>query len=151
MQKILSLGGMFFFLCVHSAFCDLKIDAPKWRLMEKFNPPTLSKILGDHAGKLIGVQFNFRGKDIRHIKPNWYAGSVWQRDPKAQKGFSNVRIMVAKNDLPAFNSITTDSNSSAPLIIYGRVEKDADSNFYFVRVLGRKATIDSSGNANLTW
>ena len=79
-----------------SAFCDLKIDGPKWRLTEKFDPPTLSKTLGDHAGKLIGVQFNFRGKDIRHMKPNWYEGSIWQRDPKARKGFSNVRVMVAK-------------------------------------------------------
>ena len=59
--------------------------------------------------------------------------------------------MIAKKDLPAFQSITTDSTSSAPLMIYGRVEKDADSNFYFVRAMGRKATVDSSGNANLTW
>ena len=151
MKKILSLGVIFVCLCAHSAFCDLQIDGPQWRLMEEFNPPTISKTLGDHTGKLIGVQFNFRGKDIRHIKPNWYEGSVWQRDPKARKGFSNVRVMVAKKDLPAFQSITTASTSSAPLKIYGRVEKDSDNNFYFVRALGRKAKVDSSGNANLTW
>ena len=151
MKKILGLGVILVCFCARPVFCDLKIDAPKWRLMEKFDPPALSKTLGDHVGKLIGVQFNFRGKDIHHIKPNWYEGSIWQRDPKERKGFSNVRIMVAKKDMPAFKSITADSTSSAPLIIYGRVEKDADNNFYFVRLLGRKATVDSSGNASVAW
>ena len=149
MKKILNLGMVLACVCARPAFCDLKIDGPQWRLTEKFDPPTLSKTRAIR-GQLIGVQFNFR-KGIHHIKPNWYEGSLWQRDSQARKGFSTVRVMVAKKDLPAFESITTNSTSSAPLIIYGRVEKDADNNFYFVRVLGRKAKVDSSGNANLTW
>ncbi len=151
MKRILSVGVILACFCARPAFCDLKIDGPQWRLTEKFDPPTLSKTLGDHVGQLIGVQFNFRGKNIHHIKPNWYEGSLWQPDSQARKGFSNVRVMVAKKDLPAFQSITTNSTSSAPLLVYGRVAKDADNNFYFVRVLGRKAKVDSSGNANLAW
>ena len=133
------------------AFCEQRIEARDWQNMGKFDPTMLSKTLGDHVGQLIAVQFNFRGKDIRHIKPNWYAGSVWQRDPSAKKGFSNVRVLFAKKDLTTFQSITMNTTSATRLTLYGRVERDADNHFYFVHVLGRKATLDSSGNASVSW
>jgi hypothetical protein len=138
-------------LSLHSVFSDLKVDGPAWRNVPKFDPPALSKTLGEHVGRLVRVQFTFRGKDIYHMKPNWYAGSLWQRDATAREGFSNVRVVVAKKDLPAFESITSNSKSPVSLTVYGRVERDADGSFYFVRILGRKATIDAAGDALVTW
>ena len=151
MRRVLGLSVAITCLSVHAAFSDLKVDGPTWRLVPKFDPPTLSKTLGDQVGRLIRVQFTFRGKDTYHMKPNWYAGSLWQRDATAREGFSNIRVVVAKKDLPAFSSITSNSRSAVPLTVYGRVERDADSNFYFVRILGRKATLDAAGNATVTW
>jgi hypothetical protein len=151
MKKILSLSLTFMCLCAPSAFCDAKVDAKNWQTRGKFDPAMLSETLGDHAGQFVAVQFNFRGKDIHHMKPNWYEGSIWQRDPTAKKGFSNVRVLLAKKDVETFKSITTDATSRTRLILYGRVESDADSHFYFVRLLGRKATVDSSGNASVAW
>jgi hypothetical protein len=151
MRRVLGLSVALICFSVNSAFSDLKVDGPTWRLVPKFDPPTLSKTLGDQVGRLIRVQFTFRGKDTYHMKPNWYAGSLWQRDATAREGFSNIRVVVAKKDLPAFSSITSNSRSAVPLTVYGRVERDADSNFYFVRILGRKATLDAAGNATVTW
>jgi hypothetical protein len=151
MKKMLRVGIAFACFAMQPAFCDQKVDAKSWQNIGKFEPSTLSKTLGDHVGQLVAVRFNFRGKDIRHIKPNWYQGSVWQPDPAAKKGFSNVRVLCAKKDLTAFTSITPAATSRAWLTLYGRVESDADNHFYFVRVLGRKATLDSAGNAVISW
>lgn len=151
MTKVVVLSAMFLCAVAQLAFCDSKIDAKTWQAMEKFEPTTLSETLGDHIGQFIAVQFNFRGKDVRHIKPNWYQGSVWQKNSKVKKGFSNVRVLFAKNDVETFKSITTAATSVAQLTLYGRVERDADSHFYFVHVLGRKATVDSAGNAVISW
>jgi hypothetical protein len=151
MRKIVILGLMFCCFAAPQAFSDQTIDAKAWKSVEKFDPAVLNKTLGNHIGKLIAVQFNFRGKNIHHIKPNWYEGSLWQPDAQARKGFVEVRVVVAKNDLPAFQAITRDATSAARLTVYGRVEYDPTNNFYFVRLLGRKAKVDSAGNAVLTW
>jgi hypothetical protein len=151
MRKVILWNVAFACFVVQSAFCDQKIDAKSWQNIGKFNPAMLSKTLGDHVGQLVAAQFNFRGKDVHHLKPNWYLGSIWQRDAAEKKGFSNVRVLFARKELAAFESITADATSSARLTLYGRVERDADNQFYFVRVLGRRATVDSSGNANVAW
>ncbi len=151
MKKILSLSVAVACFVARPAICDQKIAARDWQGMGRFDPTMLSQTLGDHVGQLIAVQFNFRGKNTLHIKPNWYEGSVWQRDPTAKKGFSNVRVLFAKKDLATFQSITTDTTSATRLTFYGRVERDADNHFYFVHVLGRKATTDSAGNAVVSW
>ena len=135
----------------HLVFGDQKIDARGWQAVEKFDPINLSKTLSNQIGKTIAVQFNFRGKDIHRIKPNWYEGSLWQPDPNARKGFSFVRVIVAKKDLEAFKTITSDSTSPGGLTVYGRVEHDPENNFYFVHLFGRKAAVNSTGNANVTW
>ena len=151
MNRTLILSVAWACLALPSAFCDQEIDAKSWRGMQKFDPTMLSKTLGDHVGQLVAVQFNFRSKNIRHIKPNWYQCSVWQPDPAAKQKFSNVRVVFAKKDLEAFKSITTDSKSPARLTLYGRVERDADNHFFFVHLFGQKATVDSAGNATVSW
>ena len=128
-----------------------RFDAKTWQTVQTYDVRALNKNLRAHVGELVAMKFNFRGKDIHHLKPNWYEGSVWQPDPQGKKGFSDVRVMVSKKDLPAFKSITTDSTSSAEITIYGRVLWDSESNFAFVQLIGRKAVVDSSGNVNVSW
>jgi hypothetical protein len=151
MRKLVVLTAALNCAVAHLVFSDQKIDAPTWQAVEKFDPVALSKTLSDQIGKTIALEFNFRGKDIHHIKPNWYEGSLWQPDTNSRKGFSAVRIIVAKKDLEAFKAITSDATSSRRLTVYGRVEHDAGNNFYFVRLFGRKVAVDSTGNANVTW
>jgi hypothetical protein len=130
---------------------SVRLEAKTWNALKTYDVRTLSKNFDSHAGELAAIKFNFRGKDVHHLKPNWYEGSLWQTDPKGQKGFPNVRIMVSKKDLDAFKSITTDSTSGAEVTVYGRVLRDAAANFVFVRLLGRNSVVDPSGNANVSW
>jgi hypothetical protein len=139
------------FIAITSASAGTRFDAKTWQLVDEFNPPALEKSLGSHTGKLIAVRFNFRGKDIHHLKPNWYESSIWGPNPQKSGKFSNVRVMVAKKDVPAFKAITTDSTSAAPLVAYGQVARDAEANYFFVRLIGTKATVDPAGNATIDW
>lgn len=134
-----------------TASAGTPFEAKTWQAVQEFDPVALEKSLGSHTGQLIAVQFNFRGKDIHHLKPNWYDGSIWGPNPQKSGKFVNVRVMVAKKDVPAFKAITTDSTSAAPLVAYGKVARDFDANFLFVRLFGTKATVDPAGNAIVDW
>ena len=102
-------------------------------------------------GKIVGVRFHYRSKKLRGVKPSWYEASIWQRDPNAKKGFSGLRVMVAKKDKAAFESITSDFQSAEEITVYGRIEHDSANNLAQLRVIGRKVEVDSSGNAIVDW
>ena len=125
-------------------------DAKVWGTVQTYDLATLSKELDAHTRQLVGVKCNFRGKDIHNMKPNWYESSIWQNIPGEQGKFAHISVMVAKPDLAAFKSIPTDS-SGAEIILYGRVERDTQVNFTFLRLVGRNASTDSAGNATVTW
>jgi len=128
----------------------VRYDAKTWRAVQTYDLATLSKNLDAHMRELVGVKCNFRGKDIHHMKPNWYESSIWQPIAGQSGKFAHVSVMVAKPDLAAFKSILTDS-SGTEITLYGRVEHDAQANFIFLRLVGRNATTDSAGNATVTW
>ena len=135
-----------------NAFAGVRYDANTWRGVQTYDVRTLSKDLASHLRQLVAVKFNFRGKDIRHLRPNWYQGSIWQPDPEKKGRFADVRVMVAKADLAAFKSLPAEGASSAPeLVLYGRVERDAQANFLFIRLVGHNATVDAGGNATVSW
>ena len=128
----------------------VRYDAKIWHAVQTYDLVTLSKNLDAHMRELVGVKCNFRGKDIRHMKPNWYESSIWAPNGGERGKFAHVSVMVSKADLAAFKSLPTDS-SGTEITIYGRVEHDAQSNFSFLRLVGRNATTDSAGNATVTW
>lgn len=101
--------------------------------------------------QLVAVKFTFRGKDIYHMKPNWFEGSLWQVDPKERKGFSRVRVQVAKADLPAFKTFTENAASSEELTVYGWVQRDLGSSYIFVELLGRNPATDANGTTSFSW
>jgi hypothetical protein len=127
-----------------------RYDAKTWRAVQTYDLVTFSKNLDAHMRELVGVKCNFRGKDIHHMKPNWYESSIWQNTPGERGKFAHVSVMVSKPDLAAFKSIPTDSSGSE-IALYGRVEHDVQANFIFLRLVGRNVTADSAGNATVTW
>jgi hypothetical protein len=129
---------------------SVRYDAKVWRAVQTYELATLSKNLDAHMRELVAVKCNFRGKDMHHMKPNWYESSIWQNIPGEHGKFAHVSVMVAKPDLAAFKSIPTDS-SGTEITLYGRVEQDAQAHFTFLRLVGRNATTDSAGNATVTW
>ena len=134
-----------------SAFSSQRFDAATWRGVQTYDVPALMKQEASLVGKIVGVRFNYRSKKLRGMKVSWYEASVWQRDPNAKKGFSGLRVMVAKKDKAAFEAITSDFQSPDALTVYGRIERDPDNNLAYLRVIGRKVEIDSSGNATVDW
>jgi hypothetical protein len=126
------------------------IKIQHWKSVETLDVAELKKSMEGRVRKTIGVRFNFRGKDIRHMKPNWYQGSLWQANPNG-KGFVDVQVLVAKKDLRAFNAITTDAQSSEAITVYGEVLRDFERNFLFVQLIGRNAAVDAGDNATVTW
>jgi hypothetical protein len=151
MRKLLSLGLPAILLFVVPCFGEMHVDAKNWKQMQTYDVRTLAPVMGDHNRELVAVKFTFRAKDIHHFKPNWFESAIWQPDPKGRKGFTFVKTMVSKADLDAFKSITTNSSSGQELTVYGTVLRDFDSHFLFVRLIGRNVTLDSAGNATVTW
>ncbi len=146
---LLSITALFVGVEFVSA-AGVRYDAKVWSAVQTYDVTHLSNNLEGHLRELVALKCNFRGKDIHHMKPNWYASSVWQPDTEHRGKFAHVSVMMAKPDLAAFKSIPTDS-SGAEITLYGRVEYDVGSKFYFVRLVGRNANVDSAGNATVTW
>jgi len=149
MKTIFSFVVMACLFSNPTAFSAEGTRVKNWNNVQTYDIATLQKDLAAQRGKVVGVRCTFRGKEIRHMKPNWYESSIWQKDPSGNK-FVDVRVMVAKKDLPAFKSITIEPGGT-DMVLYGRAERDVEANFLFVRLLGRTANADSSGNATITW
>jgi hypothetical protein len=150
MKKNLLVVAFACVLPIGSLGASTRIPAKMWHGVQTYDVRALSENLRSHTRELVAVKFNFRGKDIHHLKPNWYNSSIWQRDPTGKRP-SDVRVMIARKDLPAFKSITTDAASSAEITVYGRVLWDSENNFTFVQLIGRNATADGSGNTIVSW
>lgn len=141
--------GIFTLAAALSAFASPRFDAKTWHGVQTSDVRTLSKSLDGHLGEIVALHFDFRGKDIHHMKSNWYESSIWQTDPQGKKGFSDVRVMVAKPDLKTFQSLPT--SPSGEITVYGKVLRDSEAHFVFVRLLGRNAIVDPAGNVTVTW
>ena len=108
------------------------------RNLPTFDVPAFLEQQGTLLNRTVAVRFHYRSEKIRHLLPNWYQAALWQRDPKAKSGFSFVRVMVAKKDLAAFKLIPSDFQSAAELTAYGRVEREPEAHYIYLRLLGGK-------------
>jgi hypothetical protein len=151
MKKTLGLAVLLACAGAISGLGGEQFDAAAWRGVQTYDLPALQKIQSSLVGKVVGVRINYRGDRINHPKPNWYQGSIWRHRPGEKNKFPFLRVMVAKKDLPAFKSITTDFKSPAEVVVYGEVGRETEANYLFVRLLGRKVTLDPSGNATVDW
>ena len=134
-------------------FAGARFDSKTWAKLEKLDVKTLSqdRALESHVGQLVELHFQFRSKELRHIKSNWWQASVWQTAPEGHRGFASVPVMIANTDLKSFNSFTTDSRETGDLKIFGQVLYDFGMNYTFVRVIGTNMFVDGDGYANVTW
>jgi hypothetical protein len=138
-------------ICLTSAMAGRRFDAAAWRNVQTYDVPTLLQQEASLIGKVVAVRFHYRSAKLRHLQPSWYEASIWQHDPKAKSGFSAQRVMIAKTDVPAFESITSDFKSMTDVTVYGRIEKDPDNNQTQLRLIGRKVVLDAAGNATVDW
>jgi hypothetical protein len=138
-------------LVTTSALAGQRFDAATWRNVQTYDVPTLLKQEASLVGKIVAVRFHYRSEKLRHLQPNWYEASIWQHDPKAKNGYSALRVMVEKKDVPDFKTITSDFNSMTEVKVYGRIAADPENNLTHVRLLGLKVTTDASGNATVSW
>jgi hypothetical protein len=138
-------------ICLTSAWGGERIDAAAWKNVQTYDVGTLLSQEASLIGRIVAVRFHYRSDKLRHLQPNWYEASIWQHDPKAKGGYSAQRVMVAKNDVPAFKTIPSDFHSMSSLTLYGRVEKDPDNNQTHLRLLGRKVATDAAGNTTVDW
>jgi hypothetical protein len=134
-------------------FAGARFDSKTWARLQKFDVKELGKDrnLEAHVGQLVELHFQFRSKELRHLKPNWYEASVWQASPEGKRGFVSVPVMIANTDLKAFEGFSSDHRATADLKIYGQVLYDFGINYTFVRVIGTNTFVDSEGNTNVTW
>ena len=152
MKRILPL--LFLILGAAALFAaspkPVRYEAKVWRSVQTYDLVTLSKDLEAHTRELAGVRFSYRGKDIRHMKPNWYQSSIWQPMAGESGKFAHIAVMVAKSNLDAFKAIPTNSGGGE-ITIYGRVEYDLATKYRFLRLVGKNVSTDSAGNATVTW
>jgi hypothetical protein len=138
-------------LCLGNALAGPRGDAGAWKNVKTYDLPTLLREEASLIGRIVAVRFHYRSEKLRHLEPNWYEASLWQHDPKAKNGYSALRVFVAKQDVPAFQTITSDFNAMTELTVYGRIEKEPERNQAYLRLLGRKVASDAAGNATIDW
>jgi hypothetical protein len=151
MRKTLCLAIILSVAGAMSAYCGQQFDATAWRGVQTYDVADLKKIESSLVGKVVGVRINYRGDRLSRQKPNWSEGSIWRYRHGEKEKFAFLRVIVAKNDLSAFKSIPTDFKSAAEIVVYGEVGRETEANFLFVRLLGRKVTLDASGHATVDW
>src|ERR1044071_3800088 len=119
-------------------FADARFGVKTWAKLESFDVRTLSKnrAFEGHVGRLVELRFQFRSKEIRHLKPNWYQSAVWQAAPEGKRGLVSVRGMSAEADVRAFAAFTTGPRATADLKVYGQVLEDLSIDYVFVRAIG---------------
>ena len=121
---------------ISSAPAAPKMDARAWRAVKTYDMVALQKIEPLPLRQKIGVRFNYRARDIRHLKPNWFYCSVWSvSGADGQGSVNSVPVMVAKADVPAFTKLPANRESAGKYIAYGEILKDAESNLIFLRVI----------------
>src|SRR3954452_22180878 len=104
------LTAIFGVIGLTTALAGQQFDAATWKNVQTYDVPTLLKQEASLLGKFVAVRFHYRSDKLRHLHPSWYEAAIWQHDPNAKKGYSALRVMVAKKDVPAFQTITSNSN-----------------------------------------
>jgi hypothetical protein len=134
-----------------NAFAAHTFNATTWQNLQTYDVRNLKEKQASLIGKLVSVRFNYRHKKIRHLKPNWYQGSLWQYETGPKKSFSFVQVMVAKDAVPAFKAIPTNFQAQTAKIAYGQVLRDTETGMIFVKLLGTKVIVDDVGNVVVDW
>lgn len=152
MKNLLRLGALLAFLCAAANLPAERFDAAAWSKVQVVEISSLQKLDRLPVGQVIGIKFNYRHQRIRHLKPNWYQGSLWSNAPVGKKKFLFVQVMVPKAALAAFKALPTDFQSAEEHVAYGQLQQDAEANkFRFIRLFGTKVAKDATGIVTVSW
>ena len=147
-KALLTIGAMVGFT---TAFAGQRFEAATWKNVQTYHVPTLLRQEASLIGKVVAVRFQYRSAKLSHRTPRVYETAIWQRDPASKKGYSGLQVAVMKENVKAFEAITSDSNSAAELTLYAIVEKHPNANIARLRLLGSKVKTDAAGNATVDW
>lgn len=128
-----------------------RFDAKTWRRVKIYDMPQLKALEPLPLRQIVGVRFNYRQPRIEHWKPNWYRGSIWRYQRKAQDEFDYIPAVVTKADLDSFKALATDFHAGREYVVYGQVLKDVDANYTFLRLIGTHVKRGSRGSVTVTW
>jgi hypothetical protein len=152
MTKIAPLSCLCAVLVAVTSSAADRIPAEAWRRVRTYDMQSLQKVDPLPMRQVVGVRFNYRAKDIRHLKPNWHYSSIWSRTRVGNRvQFDNVSVMVESAALPAFRAISSDPGSASEYLVYGQVLQDTESGFLFLRLLGTKVSRNGRGDALISW
>ena len=101
--------------------------------------------------QIVGVRFNYRHPTIRHLKPNWFQGSIWRYSRGETDDFDYIQVMVSKADVEAFRAVPTEFRAGGDFVVYGQILKDHETNFTFLRLLGTKVQRGRAGEVTISW
>ncbi len=139
-------------LCTATAPAAERYDAKSWRRVKTHDMAALEKIDPLPMRQVVGVRFNYRAADIRHLKPNWFYSSIWSVTRSGNRAdFSHIPVMVAKADLETFKALPTNPESAGKYVVYGQVLKDTEAGFLFVRLIGTKLKHEKRGRVAVSW
>jgi hypothetical protein len=128
-----------------------RFDARSWRRVKTYDMAKLQK-LDPPIGRVLGVKFNYRHEDIRHLKPNWYYASIWHvvRGQDSAE-FMHITVMVPAEALESFKALPADFRSQHTYVMYGEILRDADAGFPFLRAIGTKVKRGKGGKVTVKW
>ena len=112
--------------------------------LEKIDPLPLRHV--------VGVRFNYRHAQARHLKPNWFYSSIWSITRSGDRAdFSHIPVMVAKADLDSFKALPSNPASAGKYVVYGQVLRDTEAGFLFLRLIGTKIKHEKRGRVAISW
>ena len=123
-----------------------RYDRKTWRRVKTYDMAALQKVDPMPLRQVVGIRFNYRSSDIRHLKPNWFYSSIWAFTRVGDRAdFSHIPIMVAKADLDAFKALPTNPQAGGKYVVYGQVLQDVEAGFPFLRLIGTKVKQERRG------
>ena len=152
MSRTTRLALVLIFLTFSGASGAERISARAWRRVKTMDMAELKQMEPLPMRMIVGVRFDYRRSTIRHLKPNWFQGSIWRINRVGDRAdFDHIPVMVAKEDVPSFERISTEFQAGRNYVVYGQILKDEDANYIFLRLFGTKVKRDRRGNATVTW
>ena len=129
-----------------------RYTAKTWRRVKTYDMAALEKIDPLPMRQVVGVRFNYRATDIRHLKPNWFYSSIWTMTRHGDRAdVSHIPVMVAMADLDKFKALPSSPESAGKYVVYGQVLQDSEAGFLFIRLIGTKVKHEKRGRVAVSW
>ena len=151
MRKIACLALLLALIAGSTATAAERINAKTWRRVKTYDMRALQQLEPLPMRQIVGVRFNYRHETIRHLKPNWFQGSIWHYSRGETDDFDYIQVMVSKPDVEAFRALPSDFRAGKKFVVYGQILKDQEAGFTFLRLLGTRVKRGKGGVVTVSW